>query len=132
MLPFLSPRAEGSPLRGTALANAAKEAIKPNNTAFDNVIKAIDGTFGEFLYGDAPYMVPRQLNQHPDFREVKVPHTSLKDLPPGSIVVWNRTLESPRGDIAVALGDGREVGESIQPIGSGRDPELGFRTFVIT
>ena len=118
--------------RGTALANAAKEAITPNSTAFDNVVKAIDGTFGEFLYGDAPYMVPRQLNQHPDFREVKVPHTSLKDLPPGSIVVWNRTLESPQGDIVVALGDGREVGESIQPIGSGRDPELGFRSFVIT
>ena len=49
--------------RGTALANAVKEAIKPNNTAFDNVLEAIDGTFGEFLYGNAPYMVPRQLNQ---------------------------------------------------------------------
>ena len=118
--------------RGTALANAVKEAIKPNNTAFDNVLEAIDGTFGEFLYGNAPYMVPRQLNQHPDFREVKVPHASLKDLPAGSIVVWNRSLENPQGDITVALGDGQEAGGSIQPIGLGRDPELGFRTFIVT
>ncbi len=118
--------------RGQALAQAAESTLPNREDAFDNVIRAIDGTFGEFLYGDAPYMVPRQLNQHPDFREVKVPHTALKELPAGAIVVWNRSLENPRGDISIAVGDGREIGASIQPIGLGRDPEVGFRTFIVT
>ena len=71
-------------------------------------------------------MVPRQLNQHPDFREVKVPHASLKDLPAGSIVVWNRSLENPQGDITVALGDGQRPAGQFNPSAWDAIPSWGF------
>lgn len=125
----------GSPLtnpKGQALAAAAEKSLTNGGSAFDNVIEAVDKTFGSFIYGSAPYMVPRQLNQHPDFREVKVPRDALKNLPAGAITIWGRTLEEPYGDISIALGDGREVGSRIQPSGSERDANHSFRTFVIT
>ena len=118
--------------RGEALAHAAAKSVANGGNAFDNVVEALDETFGAFLYGSSPYMVPRQLNQHPDFREVKVPRSALKDLPAGAITVWGRTLESPNGEISIALGGGREVGSNIASTASGRDPGHKYRTFVVT
>ena len=119
-------------VRGAALASAAEKSLSNGGNAFDNVLEAIDQTFGAFLYGNSAYMVPRQLNQHPDFREVKVPRNALKDLPAGAITVWGRTLENPNGDITIALGGGREVGSSVTATASGRDQGHSYRTFVIT
>ena len=118
--------------RGEALAQAAEKSLGNGGSAFDNVVEAIDATFGEFLYGASPYMVPRQLNQHPDFREVKVPRNALKDLPAGAITIWGRTLESPNGEISIALGGGREVGSRITPTASERESTHHYRTFVVT
>ena len=116
--------------RGSALAEAAERAANNGGSGFESVVEAIDETFGPFLYGNAPYMVTRQLNQHPDFREVKVPYEALKDLPAGAITVWGRTLESPDGEIAVSLGDGREVGSDATS--TPRDASHRYRTFVVT
>ncbi len=119
-------------LRDTSLAQAATAILSTSRSAFDTVVGALDRTFGEFIYGDAPYMVSRQLSQHPDFREVEVPPTDLKDLPPGAVVVWNRSLESPDGDISIALGDGREVGSDIKELRSLAEAAIGYRTFIVT
>lgn len=121
-----------SNLRGTALAQAATAILSTSRSAFDTVVGALDRTFGEFIYGDAPYMVSRQLSQHPDFREVNVPPTNLKDLPPGAVVVWNRSLESPNGDISIALGDGREVGAEVQETRGLGEAAIGYRAFIVT
>jgi len=116
--------------RGIALAEAAERVANNGGNNFENVVEAIDETFGPFLYGNASYMVTRQLNQHPDFREVKVPYDALKDLPAGAITIWGRTLETPYGDISISIGDGREVGSGATS--THREASHRYRTFVVT
>ena len=70
---------------------------------------------GVNLTGGSAYQAADQLAQRPDrFREVSVSRDQLRQLPPGAVVVWNRSSGKPHGHISIATGDGREASDKIR------------------
>lgn len=70
---------------------------------------------GVNLTGGSAYQAADQLAQRPDkFREVQVSRDQLRSLPPGAVVVWNRSRGRPHGHISIATGDGREASDKIR------------------
>ena len=70
---------------------------------------------GVNLQGGSAYQAADQLAQRPDrFREVSVSRDQLRQLPPGAVVVWNRSAGKPHGHISFAPGDGREASDKIR------------------
>lgn len=69
---------------------------------------------GVNLDGLSAYQGADQLARNPRFREVQIPASQLRSLPPGAIVVWNRRPGKPHGHISIALGNGREASDVIR------------------
>jgi hypothetical protein len=70
---------------------------------------------GVNLSGGSAYQAAGQLANRPDrFKEVSVSRAQLKQLPPGAVVVWNRSPGKPHGHISIATGDGREASDKIR------------------
>lgn len=70
---------------------------------------------GVNLQGGSAYQAANQLAQQRDkFREVTVSRAQLRQLPPGAVVVWDRSPGKPHGHISLATGDGREASDKIR------------------
>ncbi len=65
--------------------------------------------------GSARLMADKLAN-NPNFQEVSVSKDKLKSLPAGAVTVWEayNIAGNPHGDVAVALGDGREARDYVQ------------------
>ena len=84
---------------------------------------------GVNLTGGSAYQAADQLAQRPDrFREVTVSRAQLKQLPPGAVVVWNRSPGKPHGHISIATGDGREASDRIRNQMTNR--QASYRVFI--
>ena len=70
---------------------------------------------GVNLTGGSAYQAADQLAGRPDrFREVTVTRAQLRQLPPGAVVVWDRSPGKRHGHISIATGDGREASDKIR------------------
>lgn len=106
----------GSSQAGDSLAARAQSIALSRNTTgkcYSGVADAVDAEIGRFLYGNSAYMAANQLAAHPDFKEMNVSASKLRELPAGAVVVWGKTGASPHGHISIALGDGREASDHI-------------------
>lgn len=84
---------------------------------------------GVNLTGGSAYMAADQLAGRPDrFREVRVGRDQLRQLPPGAVVVWNRSQGKPHGHISIATGDGREASDKLRNQITGRNAT--YRVFI--
>jgi len=81
------------------------------------------------LTGSSAYMAANQLAKLQNFKEIPVSAGELSSLQPGSIVVWSRTKDAPNGHISIALGDGREASDHIEPQMTKRG-KATFRVFI--
>lgn len=79
--------------------------------------------------GPAPsaYMVADQMADNKEYKEVNVSASELKNLPAGSVVVWDRSGSNPHGHISISLGDGREFSG---PIRNQMNLGTSFRVFI--
>jgi peptidoglycan hydrolase-like protein with peptidoglycan-binding domain len=67
---------------------------------------------GMSLTGVSAYMAADQLAKNKNFHEAQgMSRQDLKDLPPGSTVVWNKGKGHPHGHISIAQGNGREASD---------------------
>lgn len=69
---------------------------------------------GVDIYGDSAYEAADQIAKMPQFEEVSIPNTELKNLPKGSVVVWDKSKQHPHGHISIALGNGKEASDRIR------------------
>lgn len=63
------------------------------------------------------------------FEEIAIPKQELTDLPPGNIIIWNRSEKHPYGHISITLGNGAESSDHIQKIRPDMTPS--FRVFAV-
>lgn len=70
---------------------------------------------GVNLHGGSAHLAADQLaRQRGKFKEVSVRRGQLRKLPPGAVVVWDRSPGKPHGHISIATGDGREASDKIR------------------
>lgn len=81
------------------------------------------------LTGSSAYMAANQLAKLENFKEIHVSAGELSSLQPGAIVVWSRTKDAPNGHVSIALGDGREASDHIEPQMTKRG-KATFRVFI--
>lgn len=73
------------------------------------------------------YMAAGVLARNNDFKEIKVSRDKLDKLPPGCIIVWDKTNQQAHGHIAITQGNGRETSDHA---GNLIKLKGGFRVFV--
>lgn len=101
---------------GKRLAKTAERVarhMRSTGWCFKGAGSAIYQATGVSLWGRSAYMAANQLEKSPKFKEVKVSSNKLKKLPPGAVVVWNKTRRSPHGHISIALGNGLEASDHV-------------------
>lgn len=103
----------GTDFGRTLAQDAAKNATGPGGLCYKYVAQAL-GRHGVSVSGASAYMGADQLAKNPKFREVQIPPSQFKSLPPGAVVVWNKGPGHPHGHISIALGDGREASDKIR------------------
>mgnify|MGYP001163394590 CR=1 FL=1 len=70
---------------------------------------------GVNLQGGSAYQAADQLAAQPHrFREVTVSRDQLRRLPPGAVVVWNKSPGHQHGHISIAMGNGKEASDKIR------------------
>lgn len=85
---------------------------------------------GVKVSGASAYMAGDQMARSDKFHEVQgLRANQLPELPPGAVVVWDRSPGHPHGHISISLGDGREASDVIRKqatkVGTG-----SFRVFL--
>ena len=106
------------PVMGKKLAKASANIATIRNElhkCYNAVAQAVEGIYGTFLTGLSAYEAADQFAKAPKFKEIKVKPENLPKLQAGAIVVWGYTSVSPHGHISIALGDGREASDHIEP-----------------
>lgn len=117
--PPISPQAmQGATPTGRALANSIMNRPVPPNCRPGYCYRGVKHHLrqvGVNLQGGSAYQAADQLAARRDrFREVTVNRSQLRQLPPGAVVVWNRSPGKPHGHISIATGDGREASDKIR------------------
>lgn len=100
--------------RGKNLATRANKIASAHSESTGNCYKAVKRAISKeiALTGKSAYMAADQLARSPKFREVTgLAPGDLRTLPPGAVVVWGKTKESPDGHVSIALGNGREASD---------------------
>jgi hypothetical protein len=131
--PAAGPIPPGSP-GGVSLAESARDTAQSMNSTgwcYRGVAQAVARATGVQLTGGSAYMAADQLASNPKFIEISVSPELLKDLPPGAIVVWDRTDASPHGHISVSLGNGQEASDHIQQQMTSLRGAQNYRVFVL-
>ena len=98
------------------LANTARNIAESMNTTGEcktGVRKALE-KHGITIKSRSAYMTADQLAKNPMFKEIKVKRSELKDLKPGTIVVWDKCNGHPHGHISISLGGGKEASDCIR------------------
>ncbi len=104
----------GTAFGRTLAQDAARNANGPGGWCFKWVRQALERNGVRGVGGASAYMGADQLARNPKFREVSIPPSQFKSLPPGAVVVWNKGPGHPHGHISIALGDGREASDKIR------------------
>ena len=127
-----APAGSGS---GEKLAHAARQVagrMGSTGWCYKGVADAVGQALGVQLTGGSAYMAADQLTASGKFKEVSVSPEQLKELPPGAVVVWGKTAESPHGHISVALGNGQEASDHVQSQMTSLRGHRNYRVFMPT
>ncbi|MEI8378023.1 MAG: CHAP domain-containing protein [bacterium] len=103
--------------KGLLLAKSAQEYIKKHGSSIGHCAKGVNNVLNslgiDISRGDA-WQQADKLAHNDNFKEVEVAAENLDKLPPGAIVVWNKTNKSPYGHISIATGNGKEISDHKQ------------------
>lgn len=119
----------GTPYGRALAADARKNATGSGGWCFRYAGQAL-GRAGVKVSGASAYMAADQMAKSNKFHEVGgLKASELAKLPPGAVVVWDRSPGHPHGHISISLGDGREASDVIRrqatAVGTGK-----FRVFL--
>lgn len=131
--PAAGPIPDGSP-SGVRLAESARDTAQSMNSTgwcYRGVSTAVARATGVQLTGGSAYMAADQLAGSSKFKEISVSPDQLAKLPPGAIVVWGQTSESPHGHISVSLGNGQEASDHLQTQMTSLRGHQNYRVFVL-
>jgi hypothetical protein len=125
------PEAVYDSVAGKTIAkNASTVAKKLHTTGYCyRGVKATLGKSGIALTGKFAYLAANQIAQQESFKEISVAAKDLGSLQPGSIVIWGKSKDVPYGHVSIALGDGREASDHIEPQMT-RHGRSTFRVFI--
>ncbi len=131
--PAAGPIPPGSP-QGVHLAETARDVATAQNSTgwcFKYAAQSIAAATGVQLSGESAYMAADQLAASDKFKEITVSPDQLKELPPGAVVVWGQTDQSPHGHISVSLGNGQEASDHVQEQMTSLRGATNYRVFVL-
>ena len=118
---------------GKKIAKTGQQIASARNTigqCYNAVAIALESNFGTFLTGLSAYMAADQLAKYPKFKEIKVSPDELPKLRAGSVVVWAKSVYHPHGHISIALGNGQEASDHIEPQITNLSGSSAFRVFI--
>ncbi len=106
--------ADYDPNLGRSLANSARQSLSGGQgNCYAYVAHAIHKNTEPFLSGYHAYMAAEQLASNKNFHELDLRRHSLKKLPVGAIVVWEKG-QSRSGHISIADGHGNELSDHLR------------------